>query len=222
MHTAAIVASRQLGETDQALAFCERAREYDPGLSKAADEAIELRAQMRDHEGVERLLKTQLEQAKATQDRAKIVQVLDRLGDLYRRLLNEPELSIDAYEAAQAFDPEGKERAEILAELYASDVAQYLDKAVRAQAQILRRNPYRTEAYKLLRRLYTEARRPDPAWCLCQALCVLNLAEPDEERFYRRHRSDDPAVAQETLDEEDWALRISHEDSDALVTRIFA
>ncbi len=31
MHTAAIVASRQLGETDQALAFYERALEFDPG-----------------------------------------------------------------------------------------------------------------------------------------------------------------------------------------------
>jgi hypothetical protein len=136
--------------------------------------------------------------------------------------LNEPELAIDAYEAAQAFDPEGKERADILAELYASDVTQYLDKAVRAQAQILKRNPYRVESYKLLRRLYTEARRPDPAWCLCQALSVLNLAEPDEERFYRRHRADNAAPAQAVLGEEDWAERLAHEDVDPLVTRIFA
>jgi tetratricopeptide (TPR) repeat protein len=177
LHTAAIVSSRQLGESDQALAFYERALEYDPGLAKAAEEAIDLREQIGDHEGVERLLKVQLEQAKAAQDRAKIVQVLDRLGDLYRKLLNEPELAIDAYEAAQAFDPEGTERGELLAELYASDVAQYLDKAVRAQAQILRQNPYRVGSYKLLRRLYTEARRPDPAWCLCQAFAAFpNLA----------------------------------------------
>jgi tetratricopeptide (TPR) repeat protein len=222
LHTAAIVSSRQLGETDQALAFYERALDYDPSLTKAADEAIELRAQMRDHEGVERLLKTQLAQAKATQDRGKIVQVLDRLGDLYRRLLNEPELAIDAYEAAQAFDPEGKERAEILAELYASDVAQYLDKAVRSQAQILRQNPYRVGSYKLLRRLYTEARRPDPAWCLCQAVSVLNVADADEERFYRRHRSENAAPAQAVLQEQDWAMHLAHPDADPLVTRIFA
>jgi len=186
------------------------------------DEAIELRRQKGDHDGVERLLKTQLEQAKQTQDRAKIVQVLDRLGELYQKLLNEPELAIDAYEAAQAFDPEGKERGEILAELYASDVTQYLDKAVRAQAQMLRQNPYRVSSYKLLRRLFTEARRPDPAWCLCQVLVVLNLADPDEERFYRRHRSENAAPAQAVLDEEDWATHISHEDADPLVTRIFA
>ena len=222
MHTAAIVSSRQLGEIDQALGFYERALEFDPSLTRAMEEAIELRRQKSDHDGVERLLKMQLEHAKQTQDRAKIVVILDQLGELYRKFLNEPELAIDAYEAAQAFDPEGKERAELLAELYASDVAQYLDKAVRAQAGILRRNPYRAESYKLLRRLYTEARRPDPAWCLCQALAVLNLAEPDEERFYRRHRADNAAPAQAVLDEEDWNLRITHAEADPLVTRIFA
>jgi tetratricopeptide (TPR) repeat protein/tRNA A-37 threonylcarbamoyl transferase component Bud32 len=222
MHTAAIVSSRQLGEVDQALSFYARAIEFDPTLTRAIDEATELRRQKGDHEGVERLLKAQLEQAKQEQDRAKIVQVLDQMGELYRKFLNEPELAIDAFEAAQAFDPDGRERAETLAELYASDVTQYLEKAVKAQSQILQRNPYRVESYKLLRRLYTEARQPDPAWCLCQALSVLNLAEPDEERFYRRHRGDNAAPAQAVLDEEDWSDLLAHEDADPLVTRIFA
>src|SRR5262249_34905582 len=111
--------------------------------------------------------------------------------------------------------------AETLAELYASDVAQYLDKAVKSQAQILRRNPYRVESYKLLRRLYTEGRRADAAWCLCQALSVLNLAEPDEERFYKRHRAANAAPAQASPDENDWN-NVAHYDLDALVTRIFA
>ena len=222
LHTAAMVTARHLGEIEDALLFYDKAIDFDPTLSKAMDEAIELRLQTGDHEGVERLLKVQLEQAKRVQDREKIVAVLDRLGALYRKLLNEPELAIDAYEAAQAFDPEGKERAEVLAELYASDVTQYLDKAVRAQTQMLTVNPYRVESYKLLRRLYTEARRPDPAWCLCQALSVLRLAEADEERFYLRYRGDNAAAAQAVLEEDDWVTRLTHEDADPLVTRIFA
>jgi tetratricopeptide (TPR) repeat protein/tRNA A-37 threonylcarbamoyl transferase component Bud32 len=222
MHTAAIVSSRQLGDVDQALKFYEKAIEFDPTLTKAKDEALELRRQKGDHEGVERLLKAQLEEAKTAQDRARIVEVLGQLGELYRKFLNEPELAIDAYEAAQAFEPDNRERAEVLAELYASDVEQYLDKAVKSQSAILKRNPYRVESYKLLRKLYTEARKADPAWCLCQALAVLNLAEPDEERFYRRHRGDNAAPAQATLDEEDWGDLLAHEDADPLVTRIFA
>ncbi|MDP9002245.1 MAG: tetratricopeptide repeat protein, partial [Myxococcota bacterium] len=222
LHTAAIVSSRQLGELGQAIAFYDRALEFDPTLARAMGESIELRRQTGDNEGVERLLRAQLEQAKETQDRSKIVEILDQLGELYRTALDEPELAIDAYEAAQAFEPEGKERGETLAELYASNVTQYLDKAVRAQAQILRRNPYRLESYKLLRRLYTEARKPDPAWCICQALSVLNRAEPDEERFYRRHKSESAAAAQAVLDDEDWTRRLAHPEADPLLTRVFA
>jgi tetratricopeptide (TPR) repeat protein len=221
MQTAAIVSARQMGEVDQALEFYERAIDLDPQLEKALEEAIELRRTKGDHAGVEKLLNQQIEQAKEQNDREKLTRVLDQLGELYLKFLNEPSLAVDAYEAAQAFDPDDPARAELLAELYASNVEEYLDKAVLSQAQMLKRNPYRSESYKLLRRLYTEAKRADGAWCLCQALTVLNLAEPDEERFYRRHRADNAAPAQAALTEDDW-VALAHEDVDPLVTRIFA
>jgi hypothetical protein len=51
---------------------------------------------------------------------------------------------------------------------------------------------------------------------------VLNVADADEERFYRRHRSDNAAPAQAVLQEQDWANYLAHPDADPLVTRIFA
>ncbi len=221
MHTAATIASKHLGAVDQALGFYARVLELDPDNVKAVDEAIVLHRGKGKHDEVERLLKCQIEQAKQAHDREKLVRVLDQLGELYQKHLNEAELAIDAYEAAQAFDPEDRPRAEKLAELYALDPKQYLDKAVKAQAQILRRNPYRVESYKLLRKLFTDAKKPDAAWCLCQALSVLRLAEPDEERFYKKHRAENAAPAQQALDEDAWA-RLMHWDLDPLVTRIFA
>ena len=221
MHTAATIASKHLSDIDKALSFYKRALEFDPNNDKALNEAIELHRTKGQNDEVERLLKAQLDQAKVAQDREKIVKVLDKLGELYQKFLNEPDLAVDAYEAAQAFDPEDRARGEKLAEIYAADPAQYLDKAVAAQAGILRKNPYRVESYKLLRKLYTDAKRADPAWCLCQALAILRLAEPDEERFYRRHRSENAAPAQATLDDEAWS-RLMHWDLDPMLTRIFA
>jgi len=221
MHTAAIVSARQIGNVDQALDFYDRALEFDPSLAKAIEESLELRRAKKDWDGVERMLRLQLDRAKEAQDRTAIQKILDQLAELYHKFLGEPEMAIEAYEAAQAFDPDNKERAEILAELYASDVTQYLDKAVKAQAQLLKRNPYKVESYKLLRKLYTEAKRADAAWCLCQALSVLNLAEPDEERFYRRHKAENAAPAQAALGEDDWG-KLAHADQDVLLTRIFA
>ena len=221
MHTAATIAGKHLGKIDQAIGFYAKVLELDPSNAKALNEVTELQRGKGSHHDVERLLKQQIEQAKATSDRDKLVSVLDQLGELYQKNLSEPELAIDAYEAGMAFDPEDRARAEKLAELYALDPKQYLDKAVKSQTQILRRNPYRVESYKLLRKLFTDAKKADPAWCLCQALSVLRLAEPDEERFYKKHRSENAAPAQQSLDEESWT-RLMHWDLDPLVTRIFA
>ena len=221
MHTAATIASKHLGDDALSLDYYRRALDFDPTLEKALGEAIELHHAHGQHEQVERLLKTQLDQAKTSQDRDKIVRVLDQLGELYLKFLNEPDLAADAYEAAQAFDPDDRARAEKLAEIFAADPAQYLDKAVAAQSAILRKNPYRVESYKVLRKLYTEAKRADPAWCLCQALAILRIAEPDEERFYLKHRAESAAPAQATLDDAMWR-HLAHWDLDPVITRIFA
>ncbi|HVY49072.1 MAG TPA: tetratricopeptide repeat protein, partial [Minicystis sp.] len=222
LHTAAIVTARQLGDLDKAVAFYDQVLELDPSLDKALAEAIEIRGDKGDHEGVERLLKVELERATEQNDTAKMLETFEKLGALYKDKLGWTSEAIDAYEAAQTLDPDNTARNELLATMYASDPAQYLDKAVAAQAPILKRQPYKPEPYRLLRKLYTEAKRADAAFCLCQALFCLNAAEPDEERFFRRMRGDGPAAAQDRLNDDDWARALLHPDADPLLTTIFA
>ncbi|XXX82260.1 tetratricopeptide repeat protein [Sorangium sp. So ce134] len=221
LHTAAIVSARQLGDLDRAARFYDEVLELDPSLTRALAEAIELRAEKGDHEEVERLLKVELDRATEENDTAKMLETFDRLGALYKDKLGWMSEAIDAYEAAQTLDPDSEERNELLANLYASNPAEYLDKAVAAQLPILRRSPYKPDAYRLLRKMYTETKRADAAFCLCQALCCLNAAEPDEERFFRRLRPDTAAAAQQPLDEEAWAAALVHPDADPLLTAIF-
>ncbi|AUX32803.1 MULTISPECIES: serine/threonine-protein kinase [Sorangium] len=221
LHTAAIVSARQLGDLDRAAQFYDEVLELDPSLTRALAEAIELRAEKGDHEEVERLLKVELDRATEENDTAKMLETFDRLGALYKDKLGWMSEAIDAYEAAQTLDPDSEERNELLANLYASNPAEYLDKAVAAQLPILRRSPYKPDAYRLLRKMYTETKRADAAFCLCQALCCLNAAEPDEERFFRRLRPDTAAAAQQPLDDEAWATALVHPDADPLLTAIF-
>ncbi len=222
LHTAAIVSWRQMGDLDKAAQFYDQVLELDPSLDKALAEAIEIRGDKGDHEGVEKLLKVDLERASDKGDTPKMLETLDRLGALYKDKLGWMGEAIDAYEAAQTLDPDGEARNELLAQLYASDPAQYLDKAVAAQVPILRRNPYKPDSYRLLRKLYTESKRADPAWCLCQALVSMGFAEPDEERFFRRMRAEGPAAAVEAIDDDHWATGLMHTDADPLLTDIFA
>lgn len=220
IHTAANICHRQLHDLDTALGYYDQVLALDPSTPKALQDATDLRRDQGDWPGVEQLLRMALENTPPTESE-KMVAIFDQLGEVYHKYLSDVEQAIEAYEAAQDLDPDNRERNERLAEMYASDPGKYLEKAVAAQRTILQRNPHKPEAYKLLRRLYTETKRADSAWCLCQALYTLNMAEPDEERFFKRMRAEGPAPAQDRLSEEDWALRIRHGDADPLVTALF-
>jgi tetratricopeptide (TPR) repeat protein len=221
MHTAATISSKHLNANDRAILFYASALEFDPSLEKAADELVMLQKERGLYADAERTLNGQLDVAKDAGNAARMVVVLDELGALYQGFLKDTELAIDAYEAAQAFDPSNEARPNKLADIYASDPTRYLEKAVRAQAELLRGNPYRVESYKLLRKLYTDSKNADSAWCLCQALTTLNLAAPDEERFFRKHAAVNAAAAQAVFDEDAWGL-LTHPDLDLTLTKIFA
>ena len=220
--TAAIVTERQLKDPAEAASLYERVVDADPSSDKALSEAIKLREAQGDHAAQQHLLEIKLTRAKQAGDKAAQIEALDALGGLYHRKLGMVDEAIESYEQAQSLDPEGRERSDLLAEIYASDASRFLDKAVRAQSAILKRNPYRAESFKLLRRLYTQAKRADAAWCVCQVLTNLNLAEADEERFFRRHRAETAAPAQDRLAPEDWNQFVRHPDRDPLLTAIFA
>jgi tetratricopeptide (TPR) repeat protein len=221
LHTAAIVAAREMGDVERALDYYEQVLDLDPKMMKALREFTELHAQRGEWHAVERLLRRELEIVSEQKDEPAMLDAFTRLGELYEQRLGDTDRAIDAFEAAQTLDADNRERALHLSELYATDPAKYLDKAVASQAQILAENPYRPESYKMLRRLYTETKQADAAWCLCQGLSVLGLAGPDEERFYKRLRSDTAAEAQDALSDEDW-LRLMHPAADTLLTGLFA
>ena len=222
LHTAAIVTARQIGEPARALEFYEQVLALEPGFDKALNEAVELEQARGNHAAVERWLKHKLEYASAADDQAGMLQAFTALAALYEKGLGNIDQAIDALEAAQTLDPDNRERTEHLSNLYVTDASRYLDKAVAAQAVLLRQNPYRHDSYKTLRRLYTETKQADASWCLCQALTVLKLAEPDEERFYKRMRSDTAAPAQAAFSEEDWLDLVMHPQADPLLTSVFA
>ena len=222
IHTAAIVTGRQLEDVDKALEYLDRVLDLDPEMDAAFDETLSLRKKKNDHEGVEKLLKTKLERATEKEDRDTVLKTFDELGELYKEKLGWMSDAIDAFEAAQMLDPENGERNGLLAELYASNPTEYLDKAVASQHALLVRNPNNAEPYKLLRRLYTEAKRADGAWVLCQALAVLGLAESDEDRFFRRMRSETAAPAQDRLSDDDWTKNLVHPDADSILTGLLA
>lgn len=222
LHTAAIVSNKQLQDYEQAARFYEEVLALDPGFEKAKNELMEIRELRGDHEGLERALKIELEKVSETGDTAKMLQLFDRLGVLYKDKLGKIAEAVDAYEAAQSLDPDNEARNDLLAEIYLTNQEAFPEKALATLIGNMRKNPYKPDTYRALRRYYTENKRADAAFCMCQALFCMNAAEPDEERFFKRMRPEGAAAAQDRMSDDDWGRMLMHPDADPLLTEILA
>jgi len=221
LQTAALVAGRHIGDHRQAAGFFTQVLEIEPENDKALLELTELERQSGNFSLVEDLLKRQLVRAETRNDVVAKVSVCDQLAELYEKHLVAPHLAAQALEAAFELDRDNKQRLDRLVALYSSDPETFKEKGIALQEYLLSQNPFRQDAYKALRKIYTVARDADASWALCQVLTVLKLAEPDEERFYGRMRAETAAPAQEVFNEEDWHVRIAHPSLNPLLTSVF-
>lgn len=222
LHTAAMVTARQVENPVQAAVYFDQVLELDPTNLKALDEYISIERDAGNYKAVVGLLarRVQLAQEQGRQELA--LASYDELASVYETKLVDFPAAIEALEAATDLDPEHRDRAERLAVLYESDPDVYQARAVALQEKLLAQNPFRQESYKALRKVYTATRNADASWCLCQTLTLLKLAEPDEERFFARMRSETAAPAQEAFSEEDWVERVMHPSANPLLTAVFA
>jgi tetratricopeptide (TPR) repeat protein len=220
--TAAMVSARHLDRKPEAIDYYRQVLTLDPSNQKALGEYVALQTDQGDVAGAEQALRSRLETARARGDKALELDMLDALYTLFERAPNKLAAAVEVAEQVRDLDPQNPINTNRLKELYERDAAKYLDRAVAMHIRTLRQRPDDEDAYRRLRRLYTDARRADAAWCLCQVLHLLKLAEPEESRFFERGHSLEPAPAVASLEESDWASYIIHPSADPRVSEIFA
>ncbi len=224
--TGSKVAARELRDPQRAVAFLDQALSADPDNEQAFNEALSLRRQLRDYDSVKELLKVRAQRLSnqrpnRPEERRELLETLLQLAEVYEERLGRREQAIRVIESAIQVDPENQRFEEKLAKMYAAEPAVYFDQALKSLGAWIQRDPYRPQPYKLLRKVYTEARRADGAFLACQALHVLGQTAPDEERFFERMRSEDPDI-RFGLTRDDWFELISPDDSQPMLTALFA
>jgi tetratricopeptide (TPR) repeat protein len=222
--TAAQLCDVHLGRVDEAIDYYELALEHDPSQQAALDGLANLRASKGDWEGLEKSYRKVLGKLGEGAPKGARAKLHGLLAGLYddKKKLNQPDEAVAAYEKAMEAAPSEVDHSERLAELYLADTKRYFDRVVSTHRGLLVKDPVRVESLHALRRAFTEARKPDEAWCLCQALVAVKGAEPEEENFYKKFRTDRPAEAQEKLNDERWTQDLVHPLQDALLTQLFA
>ena len=132
------------------------------------------------------------------------------LGEIYRTRLKEFNAAIQAFEVAAGLDPHNAARHEILAELYVMAGPDFSMKAVHEHMVLIKRDPFRVDSYKALRKIYMDTRQYDKAWCMCSALAFLQRADADEMAFYEQYKQKGFVRAKARLTDEMWAKNLFH------------
>ncbi|HET9932664.1 MAG TPA: tetratricopeptide repeat protein, partial [Polyangiaceae bacterium] len=222
LYAAAMVAARELREPARALVYIDLALDADPDNESAFSEGVKLRRQMQDFEGLKDMFKRRAQDLAAREDKGNLMEILEELGDIYDERLARRDQAIRVFESALELEKDNARISERLALLYSAEPAAYFDQALQALGAWIKRDPYQPQPYKMLRKVYTEARRADGAFLACQALHVLGQAEPDETRFFSRMRDSEAPQIARGLSAQEWMELIAPETADPLLTALFA
>jgi tetratricopeptide (TPR) repeat protein len=153
------------------------------------------------------------------------VGLLDGLGEIYRSRLKQYQSAAGAFEIAQSMDPDnamradGTDRAEILAELYLVAGPDYTEKAVQQHMKMLRKEPFKYDSYKALRKIYMDSHQYDKTWCVCNTLAFLKKADPDELQFFEQYKPRGLVKAKNMMTPDTWA-KLVHPDENRFISAI--
>src|SRR5690606_38043187 len=87
LHTASMVASRELLDMERAVELLDQALQFDPTMQAAIEEAIKLRGRQGDYEAVKELLKLKIAEANKSGNQELLLASLDELAKLYHEKL---------------------------------------------------------------------------------------------------------------------------------------
>ncbi len=224
-NTAATIAHKELGRFDEAANYYELALSHmSEGAGQAQfDALVQCLSENQDWERLDRVYETRLDRLQeAGADSAEIVTQLDaRAYNLSERLGRTTD-ALAYWERAQELDPTNRERREALTQIYTKEPKRYFERAIVAHRTLLAEDPYRVDSLQSLRRIYTSGKRPDESWCICQTLRCLQMADVDEEKFFKKYRLASLPRAKRVLDDELYRSYVWHPAQDPGLTAIFA
>jgi tetratricopeptide (TPR) repeat protein len=142
------------------------------------------------------------------------------LGQVYRKHLRRRDEAIESFEVASSLDEKRLTHHRILVDLYQDAGPETLDKAIERRHKLLAAEPYETDHYRALRRLYLRTERHDEAWTASRALCYLGKADPEEREDYHAHKPLATPWTASRLSEADWEL-LRHPDENRRITNLF-
>ncbi|MCA9670158.1 MAG: tetratricopeptide repeat protein, partial [Myxococcales bacterium] len=221
-YTAAVIFRDEVRALDESVEYFNRALDEDNDQLKAFEAIDRICTQKKDWKTLERNYRKMIKRLPSDEKADLKVMLWHNLGEIYRTRLRDFASAIAAFEVATNLHPDNEQRHEILAELYMLSGPDYADKAVNQHHTLIKKQPFKIESYKALRKIYMDSGQYDKAWCLCATLAFLKKADGEEQQFYEQYRQRGFVRAKARMTDETWQRFVFHPDEDRWIGAIFA
>ena len=219
-YSIALVYRDKIKDADQSIVHFNKALDRDIEQLKAFEAIDRILTQRKDWQALEKNYRNMLHRISGKGKDDVEINLWHFLGEIYRTRMGKFEAAAEAFKMASRLDPNNHERHTILAELYMS-IPEMWENAVEEHQFLIRENPYRVDSYKALRKIYSDSRQYDKAWCLCATLSFLKKADEEETQFFEQYRTKGMIRAQARLDNERWIKDLFHPDEDLYIGKIY-
>ncbi len=219
-YSMALVFRDKIKDPQNAIEHFNRALDKDPEQLKAFEAIDRILTMQKDWKNLERNYRKMLHRITGKGKEDIEVNLWHFLGEIYRSRMGNFSAAAEAFRMASGLDPNNLDRHKILAELYMMIPDQW-ESAVEEHQYLIRKNPYRVDSYKALRKIYFDTRQYDKAWCLCATLSFLKKADSEEQSFFEQYKTKGIIRAQARLDNERWIKDLFHPEEDLYIGKIF-
>ncbi len=221
-YTAGVIFRDELKQQEEAAHHFDQALVKDPSFFKAFEALKKLYTEQENFKALAKDYHLMLQRLPEDTPGHEQAALWQELGEIYQDKLEDGGEAIAAFEVADKLDPTNEERQENLSRLYAAAGPSAIEKAVQINRRLLENNPLKLHAYKELRRLYTEMKQHDKAWCVASVLAVLGKVSDEELELYAKHRNARPRQLPHALTDELVAKHVLHPDLNRFINAVFS
>ncbi|HVJ21260.1 MAG TPA: tetratricopeptide repeat protein [Polyangiaceae bacterium] len=219
--TAARILDEKLNQPKQALSYLERALALAPDDVNVLEHTQRLARAMGNLALTEEVYIKLIELSRAAGERRRTVKLMEECYQLVSAQ-GDASKTLALCERAHALDPTNKQFGERLARIYRGDPRRHLLRGVELERERLRQDPTRPEPYQALLALYSSTGHLDAAWCVSQALVLMNQGGLEPVALFRKHQLKAPPELSRRISAEDWHELVRRPDVDEGISEVFA
>jgi tetratricopeptide (TPR) repeat protein/serine/threonine protein kinase len=224
-NTAATIAHHELSRFDEAANYYEESLSHVPPEEGDAqfEGLVACLTENQNWERLERAYETRVSRLREVgADGTRVAALLDACGEIVQDRLGRLNDALQLFEEALELEPDNENRRSLLTAVYSKEPKRFFQRAVASHRYYLAQDPYRVDSLQALRRIYTSGKKPDESWCVCQALRCLQMADADEEKFFKKYRLTRLPKMKQAVTDDLWREFVVHPAQDPTLTAIFA